>query len=255
MKTSGIIYDKRSDETDHLYFEHSYGGKCYTHFHLATEVVGVIQGQIEVFINGDSRVLTAGEIAVIPSYHVHDFLCAPGNEDFVLTISQSTLQKFLSIHSATFENFLPRGPYTDRIFAWFRTIEENWENSDFLMHYGLINFLFGLLAKAYPPARRIDPKAVSAAPILQYIEDHLTESLTLEGLAAAFGYSKNYFSAMFNRVTGMHLKDYVNRLRLQRAKARLDSKNRSETVLEIASDCGFNSLNTFYRALRRHEQS
>ena len=83
----------------------------------------------------------------------------------------------------------------------------------------------------------------------------MTESLTLEGLAAAFGYSKNYFSAMFNRVTGMHLKDYVNRLRLQRAKARLDSKNRSETVLEIASDCGFNSLNTFYRALRRHEQS
>ena len=56
---------------------------------------------------------------------------------------------------------------------------------------------------------------------------------------------------MFNRVTGMHLKEYVNRLRIQLALPRLALADRNETVLKIASDCGFNSLNTFYRTLRR----
>ena len=119
------------------------------------------------------------------------------------------------------------------------------------MRYGMINFLFGLLAKAYPPEKEFTKKSFFYSNILLFIEEHLFENLTLDMLAAHFGYSKNYFSAMFNDAIGMHLKDYINRLRMQKAITRLENAESKETVLKIALECGFNSVNTFYRALRR----
>lgn len=244
-------YERQADDADYLFLDHNFGNNCRAHFHGATEFLFVRTGRAEAIVNGVSRVLEAGELAVVPSYHVHAYRCGPENEVYVLLLSQGLLRRFLSRHDGMFDSFLPAGPRTPEIFEWLELSWTRWPEADPLMRYGLATYLLGLLAQTYPTERRLDAKEPSAARILQYIEDHATEELTLEALAARFGYSKNYFSAMFNRVTGMHLKEYVNRLRIQLALPRLALADRNETVLKIASDCGFNSLNTFYRTLRR----
>ena len=250
-----IFYEKHADNSDRAYFAHSYGGECYFHFHQAIEIIAVIQGHLDVILNGEAHTIYAGEIAVIPSFYVHTFNTSEDNQDYVLTIPLSILQQFNKTYSNDFDFFLPQGPYTETIFKTLAFLEEHWADTNHFMQYGLINFFFGLLAKAYPPTRKADAKGFFFASVLHYIDEHIFEDLSLETLSAHFGYSKNYFSAMFNRVMGVHLKDYVNRQRLQRAKERLDRADRQETVLKIASDCGFNSLNTFYRALRKYGES
>ena len=247
-----FFYEKQSDSSNNSTFIHSYGGKCYRHFHQALEIVGVIKGHINVILNGEAHTLYANEIAVIPSFYVHTYDCSEDNEDYVITVSLNMLQEFTKHYSNDFDFFLPKGAYTEQLFATFAMMEKYWQDSNHFMRYGLLNFFFGLLAKAYPPTRKTDTKGFFFANVLRYIDEHIFEDLSLDALAAHFGYSKNYFSSLFNRVMGIHLKDYVNRQRLQKAKARLDRTDRRETVLKIASDCGFNSLNTFYRALRRY---
>lgn len=249
-----IHYEKHSDASNTSNFIHSYGGKCPQHFHQAIEILGVIKGHINVILNGEAHTLQAKEIAVIPSFYVHTYNCSEDNENYVITVSLSMLQEFTKHYSKNFDFFLPEGAYTEQLFDTFASMEKYWQDSNHFMRYGLLNFFFGLLAKAYPPTRKTDTKGFFFASVLRYIDEHIFEDLSLDTLASHFGYSKNYFSFLFNRVMGIHLKDYINRQRLQKAKARLERTDRWETVLKIASDCGFNSLNTFYRAMRRYSE-
>ena len=56
---------------------------------------------------------------------------------------------------------------------------------------------------------------------------------------------------MFNRITNMHLTEYLNRVRVLHAKQELNDPDNKATTLQIATKHGFNSLNTFYRALKK----
>ena len=253
MKTD-YIYEREADHADYLYFRHSFGDNCYAHFHLTTEFFFVKSGRAEVFVNGVSRVLEAGEIAVVPSYHVHHYRCGEENEVYVMLISQNLLRRFFSLHEGIFRSFLTVSEITPALFDWLEVMRTKWQDADFLMRYGLATYLLGLLATAYPADRRPDAKDAAAAKILRYIDEHAAETLTLEGLADEFGYCKNYFSSMFNRVTGMHLKDYINRARLRLVRERVEKNDAGGTVLEIATECGFNSLSSYYRALKENEK-
>lgn len=251
MENNEFFYENNSDDSRHILYLHSYGGPCMAHFHIATEIIGVIAGSLEIIVNDQSYVLRAGEIAIIPRAHVHTFRCSDGNQNHVLTISQNVLSEFNNEYPLSFDFFLRKGPYTKKLFETFELIEKNWKDSNYMMKYGLINYFFGLLAKAYPPTKKTEQKTSLYPTILVYIEEHLFDDINLEQISTKFGYTKNYFSSIFNKAMGIHFKDYVNRLRIQKAKARLDKPNRTETVLTIAQECGFNSLNSFYRALNR----
>lgn len=86
--------------------------------------------------------------------------------------------------------------------------------------------------------------------LLAYINENYAEDITLEGMAEHFGYSKYYFSRMFNAALGTSITDYVSSVRLMRA---LDMLRRTGcTVSDAAFSCGFSSLPTFYRALKRN---
>ena len=82
-----------------------------------------------------------------------------------------------------------------------------------------------------------------------YIEAHLTETLSLTAVAAAVRVSPYYFCKRFFESTGLHFTDYVNRARVIRVKERL--LNPHVHVSEAAFASGFQSLSQFNRAFRR----
>lgn len=86
-------------------------------------------------------------------------------------------------------------------------------------------------------------------PVLVYIEDHLDEPLPLAELAAIAGYSPHHFHRIFQHVTGEAPKEYLRRLRLEHAVARL--KVSPDNVLQIALEAGFKTHETFTRAFTR----
>jgi AraC family transcriptional regulator len=90
----------------------------------------------------------------------------------------------------------------------------------------------------------------AVARVQLHIEEHLEEPLTLEGLATISGFSAHHFHRVFHQVTGEAPKEYVRRLRLERAVYRM--KVSPDSVLQIAVDAGFATHETFTRAFVRH---
>lgn len=90
---------------------------------------------------------------------------------------------------------------------------------------------------------------INLLPVLVYIEDHLDEPLHLDELAALAGFSPHHFHRVFQYVTGEAPKEYLRRLRLERAVYRL--KVSPDNVLQIALEAGFKTHETFTRAFTR----
>jgi AraC family transcriptional regulator len=86
-------------------------------------------------------------------------------------------------------------------------------------------------------------------PVLVQIQARLDEDLPLARLARLAGLSRFHFLRQFRALTGETPKQYVLRLRLERAALRLLLLR--STVLDVALDCGFQSHETFSRAFRR----
>jgi AraC family transcriptional regulator len=84
---------------------------------------------------------------------------------------------------------------------------------------------------------------------LLYIQTHLDEDLSLDVLAARVGFSAFHFHRLFREAIGEAVKEYVRRLRVERAAYRL--KISEQTVLQIALDAGFKTHESFTRAFRR----
>jgi AraC family transcriptional regulator len=85
--------------------------------------------------------------------------------------------------------------------------------------------------------------------ILAYIEEHLSESITLEGLAHLAEISPNYLIALFRQSMGMTPHKYVVQMRIERAYALL--KQSKLSLLEIAQHCGFQDQSQFTTVFRR----
>ncbi len=82
--------------------------------------------------------------------------------------------------------------------------------------------------------------------IKKYISEHLNESVTLNDIAKAVGYSKFHTSRIFKEETGLSLFEYIRRERLTASAFAL--RGRTEKVLDIALDFMFDSHEGYTRA-------
>ena len=85
--------------------------------------------------------------------------------------------------------------------------------------------------------------------LLVHIQAHLDEDLSLDVLSAKASLSPAHFQRTFQALIGETPKNYVARLRLERAAFRLLIQE--ARLLDIALDCGFQNHETFSRAFRR----
>lgn len=79
----------------------------------------------------------------------------------------------------------------------------------------------------------------------------LEPALTIGQVAKRSGYPEYLVSAVINRRLGGSFWDYVNRLRVEAARACLADTNDTRTILDIAYACGFTAKSTFNTAFKR----
>jgi AraC family transcriptional regulator len=81
---------------------------------------------------------------------------------------------------------------------------------------------------------------------LVYIQDHLDDALELDQVASVAAFSSFHFHRIFRGLVGESLKEYVRRLRLERAARNL--KRLHEPITQIALEAGFETHESFTRA-------
>jgi AraC family transcriptional regulator len=81
---------------------------------------------------------------------------------------------------------------------------------------------------------------------LVYLQQHLDDALSLEQVAAVAAFSSFHFHRIFRGLVGETMKEYVRRLRLERAAR--DLKRLDEPITQIALQAGFETHESFTRA-------
>ncbi|CQR58107.1 AraC family transcriptional regulator [Paenibacillus riograndensis] len=100
-------------------------------------------------------------------------------------------------------------------------------------------------------ARYIASGQPSMERSITYLENHFSEKITREHLAAIAGVSRSHYSTLFKQLTGFTLNEYLSRLRVHRAKELL--LNSSGTLREIALKVGYKD--EFYLSRRFKQET
>lgn len=141
----------------------------------------------------------------------------------------------LQQHGALSEDMLPNFCYNDfsHIRDAFFALEGIFE--------GLIHFLSSKQSKFSNPYIQ---------QVVEYITSHFTEDLTLSEAADFVHISVSYLSRLFKKEVGSSFTDFVNELRINRAKELL--MNSDAKIYEIAQTVGFENTKYFSQVFKAY---
>lgn len=240
------VYEPNADELNYFNFHTAKRNCVNAHFHRSTEILFVREGEIRVVINGVDRLLRAGDISVANSYDVHYYQSAGNSSVYILLFGDNYFERSLS--GKRFENFLPASEKHEPIFRILQFFHENVKEPNALLRQGIVSSVLGMIVECDGLSERKRNESNTFTEVLSYLDAHYMEDLKLDDLSSYFGYTKNYFSMLFNRLTGKHFREYLNELRVEKMN-KLMTENKNMTVTYAALSSGFGSLNTYYRAI------
>lgn len=245
------------------------------HFHSAFEVSLILSGRgiyrvgenVYAFSPQDVFLFSTNEVhcitEVVPGEDLHlinlqfepRFIWLPGNDTFDL--------RYLDVffhRSGQFRHQLlhddPRGAEVRRLL---QTIDDEFRNKDDFFEMMVKNMLLTALVyvrrnyREYfvDAARTQNPRLVhQLSNVMQYIDAHLFEDLSLVHLAEKAHMSRSHFSALFSEMNGLSVWEYIINKRVAHAAQLLQSTEM--TVMDVALSCGFNTAANFNHAFKKH---
>lgn len=84
--------------------------------------------------------------------------------------------------------------------------------------------------------------------VVKYIDSHISENLSVESLAEHFHFHPNYFTRIFKKYMGLPPIQYINKMRIERAKYLLRTTDLQ--INEIAAGTGFLDVYYFSRSFK-----
>ncbi len=156
-----------------------------------------------------------------------------------LSFAGGFTDRFINDAAQAFADFLRRPPHpADRLFVDGMTAA--------LVAHIIANYT---IDRWMPPKlpKKLDLRRLKR--VLDYIDSHIGEPLALDQLAAEACLSPYHFSRLFRDATGLTPHRYVTDRRVQAAKDALALPEPS--LIEIALDKGFGSLDNFIRVFHK----
>ncbi|MDD3409901.1 MAG: AraC family transcriptional regulator [Eubacteriales bacterium] len=117
--------------------------------------------------------------------------------------------------------------------------------------YALSLLAAELSEQCWQPSQLLKHNPAKLNEITEWIRINLTKPLTVQSIAAKFGYSADYLSSMFRRHMDVNIVKYIRNMRINRAKELL--LNTQKQVQEIACEIGYTDEKYFMRQFKAVE--
>ncbi len=138
----------------------------------------------------------------------------------------------------------------DKLFAEMLSIEQSGDPlKEFRKNMLLLRLLDFLLRNRSNPTRSAEDKI---GDILEYINNRLTEKLTIDQISEQVYMDKYYLCHYFKKHTGLTLSAYMTQRRISVAKNLLLRKNQLP-ISRIAELCGFPNASYFSQVFKKSE--
>ena len=239
-------YESERDVVHNLHCINRENRGILPHFHQSIEIGCILKGSSQVFIGNQSMLLSEGRIFFAPPYTNHYSICDDSFEFVMLVIPKKYYEDFIDEMGDRTYSFLPDVEKNKPIRALLETLRDDIGNLNELMRKAYANMVLGLIARTYEPESIQSKQNDVSLDIIQYIDEHYADKITLDEISRHFGYSKYYFSRLFNRLFHCSLNSYVNAVRLRAIEEMPDEESKTKKI----TDVGFNSLSSYYRSKR-----
>lgn len=245
-------------EPDLIYVSHAVYGEDWIsvlHSHTTTELLYIISGRGELVTANGTHFISTGDFLIIPPHFLHTEKSSRENrlEYYVLGVRNiipkglGSEEDFKPVISLTSSHDLVR----DYIYSIYREIKKQ-EPGYEIMAKSLFNQLTVLLVRRKKidiQLERGDNIKRDVATVKQYIDEHYSDSISLDTLALLSYKSKFHLVREFKKETGYTPIEYLIFMRIQEAKLLLSSTEMS--ILDISSSLGFSSPSYFAQRFKR----
>ncbi|MFD2671657.1 helix-turn-helix domain-containing protein [Marinicrinis sediminis] len=239
------------------------------HIHKETEVLAILEGQLEVNVENEEYILNKGDVILIGSNQLHRDRCRDVRLRYI--VLQFDLEQFFDQSIMQFYNlfeeagnrlsqfnyiFSKHPDVRDEVFHCVKTVHE--ESKDKKRGYEIAVTVCVqkiILAMLRNDERgllrdRINPEFERIKPVLDYVEQHLHEKLQVEHACKLANMSYYYFCKFFKRAVGMSFTDYVNYKKIKKAEHLLLTKDYS--VSTIGEMISMPNMAHFYKCFRKY---
>lgn len=237
------------------------------HWHTALEIIMPLEDEYTVLIQQQEYLLNQGDIFVIPAGSVHSLHCPKSGARFIYILELdffshlpgfnyilSLLGQPIHIHNDMDSDF-----YKAEASLMMELAEHYWGNS-ITKEMNIYSCLLSFFAKIGENAvNTITPTSGTSAKanalinrlsmVLDYLDTHYSENITLEEVASLACFSKFYFTRLFKQYTNQTFYDYLSTKRIKAAEQMLIVPN--IPITEISLKSGFSSLSSFNRTFKR----
>ena len=240
------------------------------HYHDFDKIILFFGGNVSYLIEGKNYYLEPGDIVLVNRFHLHKPTVDPKTpyDRAVLYISHEFLKKYRSEGYDPFRMFHLASDRKDyvlrlpehvkrRLMGCYERLEaavsEEGYGAEERRRLLFLEFMTEL--NRLPDAFEEDEEPIAGAvfhqkniDILSYLNEHLTEEITVDELAERFYVSKYHMMRQFKAETGYSIHKYVTEKRLIMAKRLLLKDN---PIVKVSELCGFSEYSVFLRAFRK----
>ena len=223
-----------------LYHDFSY----VPHFHRDIELIYMVNGNLNVTVEGETFVAKEGQMAIIFSNQIHSYESIEKNNVIVHVFSGDYVPVFVKLA----EDKEVSSPVFDcdedvKRFYLEYCIEKK-QRAPLAMKAVLYAICNEFCEKSkFVPARKNHSEPIHQ--MLWYIAQRYKDEITLEQLAQELGYEKHYLSRLFSTAIKINIRRYINLYRVDHAKQCL--LNTTDSIARIAMESGFQSIRNFNR--------
>ena len=212
------------------------------HFHKSLELLYVIDGEIECTVNDKTDILQKGDFSLCLSNDVHAGRSLCDSRLFVCIFSEDYVRSFSSFTDGKVSDcfkFRCREP----LIGYLNEVFLKGGNQDFLMKKSCLYAILNEYLHTATLSERGKTGTDSTSKIIDFVEQNYRSDIALSDVADFLNYDYHYTSRLFHSLFKMSFSDFVSLYRIKKAAELLD--DRSKKILEIAYECGFQSVRSF----------
>ena len=227
------------------------------HWHQSVELFLVLEGKLDFFINSRQYGLKPNDFVIVSPNEVHSIDCPDPNITIVLQIPVKSFEGYMSDESCI--SFAEKDKeLKDKVVKLVTDMFETYEKQEYgyrlkvksrfleFMYLIVTEFRIEQTDKVQVQQKRHLGKL---SQVTQYMKENYNKELSLEMVAARFGFTPTYLSHMFREYAQVGYRTYLIDLRVKYAMREL--LNTDRYVGDIALDHGFPDARAFAKAFRK----
>lgn len=247
------VTQKQPAKIYHLYLPYYHYMK--QHFHANIELVYVIKGSFIAHVNGVKTKVIADSLFLINTNEIHYFEMLEDSEMITILLSYEILKDYepmiddIAFDLSLFPQQHDHLKYIIKTMDTYRKGKEKYKDikvQEYLCH--ICYLLLCYFQKKKENIHYTNMQLKQTQMILEYIENHYNQAISIQQMSDYFHYSPSYFCRYFKKMTGMSVYQYVKIIRLNHAF--FDICNSQLEISQIAYEHGFSNPKAFIKAFK-----